>query len=552
MTQDFDIKFESYQDKKDGITFIPTVSEQGIISWSNDGGMENPHAVNIKGAKGDTGDTGATGAQGPRGEIGQTGPQGPRGETGSTGATGYTPQRGTDYWTPQDVNAIEAYIDEHTAVDVADIADLRAYLGYFDDSVAGLQVDYKNSVFTRLAGAAGKTAGADFDAFPMFGGRRRCNVADDGTINAYYGDEGYTEDGSNGQVMLYQPKFYYLVCPIETEPISTGLGYHLRKANYYVSSAKRAGFKLHPAFYDASGNEVDYILLSAYEGCLWDASENAYNINDAQVVDTSADKLSSIAGAKPSSGLTQSLTRQNIEQLAQNRGIGWHSDFIKAACANQLLMIIEMGMMNLQTAIGMGVVSISDNSAYNCSSLTGSTASLGNATGNATSTINEKGGIQTTETATGKVAVTYRGMENPWGNIWTSVSGINFYGDGSMGGGQAYICSDFAFAESKRSGNYVDAGFSISNTYGYISAMGYSTDCDWLFIASETLGNSSLPVGDQIVMQQNLNGYRIALLGGRWSDGNVAGSFYQHASMRAASYSRVIGGRLVYVPTATA
>ena len=37
----------------------------------------------------------------------------------------------------------------------------------------------------------------------------RCNVADDGTINAYYGEAGYTEDGSNGQVMVKVPKFYY-------------------------------------------------------------------------------------------------------------------------------------------------------------------------------------------------------------------------------------------------------------------------------------------------------------------------------------------------------
>jgi hypothetical protein len=37
----------------------------------------------------------------------------------------------------------------------------------------------------------------------------RCTVADDGTIIAKYGDNNYTEDGSNGQVMVYIPKFYY-------------------------------------------------------------------------------------------------------------------------------------------------------------------------------------------------------------------------------------------------------------------------------------------------------------------------------------------------------
>jgi hypothetical protein len=43
----------------------------------------------------------------------------------------------------------------------------------------------------------------------MYGGRMRCNVTDDGTITAFYGDSNYADDGSNGQVMVYQPKFYY-------------------------------------------------------------------------------------------------------------------------------------------------------------------------------------------------------------------------------------------------------------------------------------------------------------------------------------------------------
>lgn len=39
----------------DGATFIPSVSEDGIISWTNDKNLENPEPVNIKGGKGDYG-----------------------------------------------------------------------------------------------------------------------------------------------------------------------------------------------------------------------------------------------------------------------------------------------------------------------------------------------------------------------------------------------------------------------------------------------------------------------------------------------------------------
>ena len=433
------------------------------------------------------------------------------------------------------------------------VADIRAYLGITADDIVGVQVDYKNKTFKRLAGAANLSKGSDFDKFTMFGGRKRCNVADDGSIVAWYGDADYKEDGSMGQVMVYQPKFYYLVCPVEYDPIDTGIGYHLRKANYYVSEKPRAGFRLHPAFYDASGNEIDYFLTSAYEGSIYDASASAYLLNDEQVMNTGEDKFSSIAGARPASGSSQNLTRPNIEAMAQNRGTNWHGDLIKQVSAEQMLMIIEMGMMNLQTAIAQGVVSLpwttGSDTTSSYAAATGSTASLGNGTGRAEKTTTYEGGVAKEYTVDGKTSVCWRGKENFWGNIWKFVYGINIWGNGKMGGGQPYICSDFSFAESKNSGNYEPAGFTVTNANGYISAMGYSTACDWLFIASECLGNSSLPVGDYTYITVNLNGYRIAQLGGCWSNGGYAGGFFWYLDNGVGSRYRNIGGRLVYIPT---
>lgn len=433
------------------------------------------------------------------------------------------------------------------------VADIRAYLGITADDIVGIQVDYKNKTFKRLAGAANLTKGSDFDKFTMFGGRKRCNVADDGSIVAWYGDADYKEDGSMGQVMVYQPKFYYLVCPVEYDPIDTGIGYHLRKANYYVSEKPRAGFRLHPAFYDASGNEIDYFLTSAYEGSIYDASASAYLLNDEQVMNTGEDKFSSIAGARPASGSSQNLTRPNIEAMAQNRGTNWHGDLIKQVSAEQMLMIIEMGMMNLQTAIAQGVISLpwttGSDTTSSYAAATGSTASLGNGTGRAEKTTTYEGGVAKEYTVDGKTSVCWRGKENFWGNIWKFVYGINIWGNGKMGGGQPYICSDFSFAESKNSGNYEPAGFTVTNTNGYISAMGYSTACDWLFIASECLGNSSLPVGDYTYITVNLNGYRIARLGGGWNVGGSAGGFCWVLNGGVGYRARDIGGRLVYIPT---
>lgn len=84
-------------DGENGATFIPSVSADGTLTWTNDGGLDNPAPVNIKGPKGATGDTGPEGPQGetgpqgeqgPQGPVGETGPEGPQGPKGDTGATG--------------------------------------------------------------------------------------------------------------------------------------------------------------------------------------------------------------------------------------------------------------------------------------------------------------------------------------------------------------------------------------------------------------------------------------------------------------------------------
>lgn len=76
-----------------GAVFTPSVSSEGVLSWSNNGGLSNPESVSIRGPKGEKGDTGATG---PQGEQGETGPQGEKGDTGAQGPQGETGPAGAD------------------------------------------------------------------------------------------------------------------------------------------------------------------------------------------------------------------------------------------------------------------------------------------------------------------------------------------------------------------------------------------------------------------------------------------------------------------------
>ena len=440
----------------------------------------------------------------------------------------------------------------------AEIADLKAFVGYTDGDIYGVEVDFKNKKFTRLAGAVNRTPGEGFDNILCFGGRKRCNLTNDGRVAAYYGEAGFSTTGkltqavdrnpagtenpdaslqfASGtivQVMVEQPKFYYKVVPLEIEKKKKG-GI-TRKVRYYVSDTPKAGFKLHPAFIE-NGNENEKIYLAAFEGSLYDSSASAYILDDSQVADFAADLLCSIANAKPLSGLTQNATRANVRKLAEKRGSGWEQAYIATASASQMLMLIEYASFNMQSAIGQGAVNKTDDGSSNMAEATGVTINLGNASGTASN-------------ANGVQFVSYRGEENFWGNIWGWIDGINEYMDATTHEGTIYI-ADHSFADDTGTGAYEDAGIIAVYGNGYVSAFCYSEKYDWLFIPGELLGNTALPVGDYC--WNGNTGWRVAILGACWAYGLNAGAFDWRLDNASSDRYRSIGGRLVYVPSKAA
>lgn len=420
---------------------------------------------------------------------------------------------------------------------------------YHTKDAVGLIIDYEAKTFERVQDAESYTAGADFDKYPMYGGRKRCNVNADGQIVAWYGDNSYRDDGTNGQVMIYQPKFYYQRVPLKTE--NNRVGKTIRRETVSITSYAQPGFKIHPAFVDTSGNVLDYILLPAYESCYYDTSAAQLIKDDTGLIDFSTDKLFSCAGAKPVSGVNNSLTITNAETMANNIGSGWHITNAAMESANQMLALIEFGTLNGQIAIENGLTSLPNLDAFNCASQTGSTASLGNASGIATSTINITNGITNEYNTAGRRAVSYRGMENPWGNMWRFIGGLTISGNGATAGGVPYICTDFNYTPFTLSNNYISAGFCLSSNNGWISGMGYGNEsCDWLFMPSEANdANSVLPVGDNIWITTSLNGIRMSLIGGNWQQQDSNGLFYYACDNTPDNYSRSASARIMHIPT---
>ena len=324
----------------------------------------------------------------------------------------------------------------------------------------------------------------------------------------------------------------------KTQPGYIGKGFHLRKARYYVSDTMKPGFKLHPAFI-VNNVKKTFIYLSAFEASLFDVSASAYILDDAQVADftvTIGDKICSIANAKPISGLTQDLIRAKTRILANNRGSGWQQAYGATVAASQMLFMIEYASFNTQEKIGFGVL----NKPYidangNDSEPTGATTLLGNASGSVTN-------------VNGWNVVTYRGEENFWGNIWKFVDGLNVYAYGE----HSLYVADNGFTDNINTAPYKDAGITIAKANGYISAFAYNEEFDWLFFASETLGNTSVPVGDYLYQNATAASWFIALLGGSWNYSSSGGGFCWSVDTASSYRSRIIGGRLVYVPAAVA
>ena len=130
--------------------------------------------------------------------------------------------------------------------------------------------------------------------------------------------------------------------------------------------------------------------------------------------------------------------------------------------------------------------------------------------------------------------------------MWRFIGGIQILGDGAHQGGVPMICDDLDFTN----GTYQVSGITLPNQSGWISNFGEPLKAyDWLFIPSNATGaNSSLPVGDYVWVQYNLNNVNVVVMGGNWGFGENDGIFYYGFDKELAFHSRSYGARVMFVP----
>lgn len=370
----------------------------------------------------------------------------------------------------------------------------------------GIQWDQPTDTVTRLGNAVGLTAGSDFTALGEYGvwNLRRCMVNDDLSIN-YYIDPadptkigevvntdsyttGETADytGSHGQVMVEIPKFYWRT----VEPSSNVY-------QWWVSPIEfDSNYEVHPAFI-TEGTTKDFIYMSAFEG------------------NVSGSTLRSISGVQPSSGIDVSGGNiSDFRSFAQARGSGWQMQTYWATNALQVLYSVEYANFDSQTTIGMGIVE-KPIGGGNHSENTGATISLGNTSGAASGT-------------DGLVSISYRGVENFWGNINTWVDGLNIRDH------EAFVANE-NFESDVFSGSYTSVG-NLATSSGFVSNIRFPH-----FLATEVSGSSTSHLHDDY--RQNSED-RVALLGGFWNDSFEAGAFFWNLTGRSSTSNRGVGSRL--------
>ena len=461
-------------------------------------------------------------------------------------------------------SSVNVEVDPTAVATVAQVVELQSqldnvktFVGYDEEDIYGVEIDFESKTITRIAGAENLTEGADFDALTPWGGRKRCIVTDEGERLAYYGEDVYTETGwleknveiylegddhrtafaknTRVQVMVEQPVFYIKAVPVKAKNATSGKGKQYVKARFYISPTPKSGFSIPRAFYDENGIPQDKIYLSAYEGCMYGTIDGRYDLADEGVTNgISGAKLSSIAGAKPASGVTYALTRPNARFVSETRGAGWQLHNIFAMAVTEWLFMIEYASLDPQRKIGQGMVgNIEDDGVSNYALATGATSALGNGTGM------PAGGVD------GKCSVTYRGEENLWGNIFTWLDGVNIL---AKGVNSVWVAKIGTYFNDDVTDGYDCFEAYASRTSGYVSAFGIDERYPELLIPTEANGSDTF--ADYISQSYTAQSFRVAHLGGRWGQ-NSQGGFFLAIDADAKDKFRSVGARLLYVPQST-
>jgi hypothetical protein len=398
-------------------------------------------------------------------------------------------------------------------------------------------------------------------SLPIQSRMRRCLLKDDGTVNYYLHandstlrDTGAAADlsGASGQVMVEIPEHW------------RKFEFEGTKWRVFLSEFQLPGFHFVPKVY-----------RSAYEAAIDRTTSNAPKLSS--VVNTAPEfrggnnnaaydgNSNSLLG-KP--GTSTSLT--NYRTYARRRGTagknaaGWNCDVYDIQKTCYWLFIVEYATLNCQATynaqptsegykqggLGAGVTTLASAawSTFNESNPfvpCGYTNSLGNRTGVIDFAMPAEYGA----TLTLKVP-SYRGLENPFGHIWSWTDGCKCRIQSNDGGGlsEFLICTDPAKFQDSNYNDYEKRG-NLPRADGYVKEILIGEFGENMpRLASG--GSSTTYFSDYFYTNIPASGeaQRGVLVGGRASNGAYAGFACAYTYYAASTTSTYVGSRLCFIP----
>lgn len=289
-----------------------------------------------------------------------------------------------------------------------------------------------------------------------------------------------------GNVFVKIPKFYSKITKN-----SDGTYKH------QLSGTKHDGFD---TLFKVGTKEIDYVMVGKYEG------------------GGSSLKVCSKSGQTP-------LVNTTIDQFRNGckaNGAGYQQyDFLIDLIIKEL-WLVEMKTTNCQSIMYGYVVG------NQFKGITGTTDSVSTPSGSPVSNTD------------GRHACKYRGIENPWGNVWKWCDGISFNNN------SVYICTEPNFYEAaKVTVPYVYYGTCPSDS-GYVKTVAPLAEGSLVQYVTAVGGDRNTYYCDS-----SYKGGTVLACGGGWSNGGVAGLWCWHGNVSASLSHPDFCGRLCYKPVAS-
>lgn len=421
---------------------------------------------------------------------------------------------------------------------------------------------------TRIYDAVGMVANAtkdgstvqnDFDNIKPWGGKDgmvRVNYNDTDGIVARYGDSNYSDNYSDGEVLVYTPTHW------------VNHLYPIKKSDGYYEQWCVADFEI-----------TGFVKIDEYLGGAYEMSEDDNGVhsrtNTIPLTNTKMTDLLAKAKAKGTNWTLMDWRRHDLQilyiveyanlnsQAMLGNGVtfaGTAKILVNGTSTNEIIIdsqiptgrviTVGSGWWNGNIAQKRRILSQTE---YSANGVTGYKIKIDGepitfTTSNlvwyylAVSGYNDSLGMKSGCLLNDeKHAVNYRGYENLFSNIFELDPSKNIKND------QAYQCYDFnSYQLDKFDENYKKLGYVCPNDEGFITQMGYDQNHKLVSLPIRLQGNNYIGYADYYFGKNQ--GNRVALFGDCFNSRTNAGLFYWDFNHASSDSHWRLGARLLKIP----